>query len=83
MQTIIAILNKAGGWHPRLYLRIENAPYMALVIEATGESGPMGLPVLSVAHYGEQNGDLMRDPEMCLELASDEEPTLDPFYWLC
>ena len=81
MQTIIAILNKAGGWHPGLYLRIENAPYMALVIEATGESGPMGLPVLSVAHYCEQNGDLMRDPEMCLELASDAESILDPFYF--
>ena len=81
MQTIIAILNKAGGWHPGLCLRIENAPYMKLVIEATGESGPMGLPVLSVAHYGEQNGDLMRDPEMCFEIGSDDEPHLDPFYF--
>ena len=41
---------------------------MALVIEATPEPGPLGLPGLSVAHYGEQNGDLMRDPEMCFEL---------------
>ena len=41
---------------------------MALVIEATDESGPCGLPAISVCHYGEQNGDLMRDPEMCFEL---------------
>lgn len=41
---------------------------MALVIEALDESGPLGLPALSVAHCGEQNGDLMRDPEMCFEL---------------
>ena len=41
---------------------------MELVIEATDESGPCGLPAISVAHYGEQNGDLMRDPEMCFEL---------------
>ena len=81
MQTILAILKSAGGWHPGLYLRIENAPYMTLVIEATGEPGPMGLPVLSVAHYGEQNGDLMRDPEMCFEFVSGEEPHLDPFYF--
>ena len=81
MQTILAILKRAGGWHPGLYLRIENVPYMTLVIEATGESGPMGLPVLSVAHYGEQNGDLMRDPEMCFEIGSSEEPLLDPFYF--
>ena len=43
MQTILQILKKAGGWHHGLYLKIENPPYMALVIEATDESGPMGL----------------------------------------
>ena len=59
MQTILDILKKAGGWHPGLYLKIDNAPYMELVIEAMDESGPMGLPAISVAHYGEQNGDLM------------------------
>ena len=42
---------------------------MALVIEATPEPGPTGLPAISIAHYGEQNGDLMRDPEMCFELS--------------
>ena len=52
MQTILQILNKAGGWCPGLYLKIDNAPYMELVIEAMDESGPMGLPALSVAHYG-------------------------------
>ena len=41
---------------------------MVLVIEAI-EPGPLGLPGLSVAHYGEQNGDLMRDPEMWFELS--------------
>jgi len=45
----------------------------------------MGLPALSVAHYGEQNGDLMRDPEMCFELCLPigSKACLDPFYWLC
>jgi hypothetical protein len=81
MQTIVDILTKAGGWHPGLYLKIDNAPYIELVIEAMDESGPMGLPALSVAHYGEQNGDLMRDPEMCFELHLSGSPGLDPFYW--
>ena len=56
---------------------------MALVIEATPEPGPLGLPAISVAHYGEQNGDLMRDPEMCFELSRPigGELILDPFYW--
>jgi hypothetical protein len=81
MQTLLDILKRAGGWNPGLYLKIENAPYMALVIEATDESGPSGLPAISIAHYGEQNGDLMRDPEMCFELGFAEGPHLDPFYF--
>jgi hypothetical protein len=48
MQTLLDILNRAGGWNPGLYLKIENAPYMALVIEATDESGPSGLPAIGV-----------------------------------
>ncbi len=59
MQTILRILEQARGWHHGLYLKIENPPYMTLVIEATDESGPSGLPAISVCHYGEQNGDLL------------------------
>jgi len=81
MQTILQILKRAGGWHPGLSLKIENLPYMALVIEALDESGPLGLPALSVAHYGEQNGDLMRDPKMCFELGLAGGAHLNPFYW--
>jgi hypothetical protein len=81
MKTILAILKQAGGWHHGLYLRIENPPYMALVIEATDESGPCGLPAISVCHYGEQNGDAMRDPEMCFELGLAGGAHLNPFYW--
>src|SRR5580698_2806485 len=80
MKTILQILKLAGGWHHGLNLKIENPPYMALVIESTDESGPRGLPAISVAHYGEQNDDLMRDPEMCFELGP-EGARLDPFYW--
>jgi len=81
MKTILRILDLAGGWNHGLSLRIENAPYLPLCIEATDESGPCGLPCVSVAHYGEQNGDLMRDPEMCFELGSAGGAHLDPFYW--
>ena len=78
MQTILRILKQAGGWHHGLYLKIENSPYMALVIEATDESGPCGLPAISIAHCGEQNGDQMRDPEMCFELGFADGPNLPP-----
>ena len=70
MRTILQILERAGGYRSDLYLRIEKSPYMALVIEATPEPGPLKAPAISIAHYGEQNGDMMRDPEMCFELTN-------------
>ena len=83
MQTFLRILEKAGGFRPSLYLKIDNPPYMALVIEATPEPGPLGLPAISIAHYGKQNGDPMRDPEMCFELSKPiaGKLTLDPYSW--
>lgn len=45
------------------HCRIENSPaFMAACVERINDT-PLG-PVFSVAHYYEQNGDLMRDPEM-------------------
>ena len=83
MKTILRIFERAGDYRPTLYLKIENPPYMALVIEATPEPGPTGLPAISIAHYGEQNGDLMRDPEMCFELVNSPqgELSLSSFYF--
>jgi hypothetical protein len=57
MKTLLQILEKAGGYRTGLFLRIENPPYMALVIEAAPELGPLGYAAISVAHYGELNGD--------------------------
>ena len=81
MDTLLRILREAGGWNHGLHLHIENPPYMALVIEAMDESGPCGLPAISVALYGELNGDAMRDPEMCFELGLSGGVHLDPFYF--
>jgi len=81
MKTVLDILRRAGGWRPSLYLKILNPPYMELVIEAIDESGPCGLPAISVAHYGEQNGDAMRDPEMCFELGLAGGPHPTVFYY--
>ena len=82
MQTVFAIMKQAGGWRPSLCLKIENPPYMELVIEAVGEPGPSGLRAISAYHYGIQNGDLMRDPEMCFELFRERGKTVfNPWYW--
>jgi hypothetical protein len=83
VKTLIAIIEKGGGWRPSLYLKIDNAPYMELVIESVDESGPLGLPSISVCHYGKLNGDAMRDPEMCFEIERAEDGTLslNPWYF--
>ncbi len=81
MQTVLELIKRAGGWHPGLYLKIDNAPYMELVIEAMDESGPWRLPAISVCHFGEQNGDAMRDLELCFELGLFGGSHLNAFYW--
>lgn len=77
MKTVQAIIDSRGGLEAlkKQYLRIENPPYMRLVIEYIG-TGPYGGPAVSVAHYYEQNGDAMRDPEMTFELAEKDGLTL-------
>ena len=46
------------------YAKIQNDPsFMPVVIEKVGNLIGYG-EVISIAHYGEQNGDLMADPEM-------------------
>lgn len=44
------------------YIRVENDGWMPLTIEVVGRKS-YGIEI-SVAHYGEMNGDAMRDPEM-------------------
>jgi len=46
---------------------------MTLVIEGMQARGPNGLPAVSVTHYGEQNGDLVGDPEMIFEAEESSE----------
>src|SRR5947209_6023430 len=43
---------------------------MPLCLEVVGR-GPQGGTLLSVAHYYEQGGDLMRDPDLVVEIAPD------------
>ena len=50
-------------------IRLQVPGFMRLVIEHVG-TGPNGGELVSVAHYGEQNGDLMRDPEIVFEVAA-------------
>lgn len=74
MKTIQQILKNQNN--PG-YCKIENGPFMPLVIERIG-TGPNGHPAISVAHYYEQNGDLIADPEMCFE---EWDGKLWPYYF--
>ena len=44
--------------------RFISGGYMPLCMEYLYYTDHRGFPVYSIAHYGEQNGDLMRDPDM-------------------
>ena len=46
-----------------------NGTFMAVCVEIIGRSG-LG-PLVSVAHYYEQNGDLMRDPDIVFWVDAD------------
>jgi hypothetical protein len=82
MHTLALILMEAGKQEPGFNLHIDNPPWMPLDIEDILTSGPNGLPTLSVAHYGKQNGDPMRDPEMLFEVRRDgSEFAFDVYYW--
>lgn len=82
MSTVLQIIQESGGFQPGKSISVENEPWMRLVIEVLPELGPDGHMVISVAHYGEQNSDLMRDPEMTFEVVErDGVPELRAFYF--
>ena len=83
MKTILQIIEEAGGLPKADCISIDNEPWMRLVIEVLPEKGPDGHVVVSVAHYGEQNSDAMRDPEMLFEVVEEGggQPKFWPFYF--
>lgn len=73
MQAVITAILQQHGYTAAyeqaddFHLKVENPPYMELVIEKHGAE-------VSVAHYYTQNGDAMRDPEVTFHLP-DWSPT--------
>ena len=64
------------GMNGRNHRRYESAGFMPLVIESLYSEGD-DVKVYSLTHYGEQNGDAMRDPDM--EMRVDfEAGTVEP-----
>ena len=49
--------------------------YMPLSVEHIGQSAD-GHRLIAICHYGEQHGDLMRDPEMVFEMHTSVAPDM-------
>mgnify|MGYP000749504183 CR=1 FL=1 len=64
------------------YVKLFADAYMPLVAEKVGEGfwADIHLRQLSLAHYGECNGDLMADPEMMF-FFNEEYSVAIPFYY--
>jgi len=71
MRNVQKIIDSRGGLTAlkQRPIRLRVPGFMRLVIEHVG-TGPRGGELVSVARYGEQNGDLMRDPEIVFEVAA-------------
>jgi hypothetical protein len=54
-------------------VRLTVKGYMPLSVEVIGQSAE-GNRLIAICHYGEQNGDLMRDPEMVFEIHTSASP---------
>lgn len=61
----------------KTYKRYESGGLMPLVMEYLHYNDYKGRPVYSMAHYGEQNGDLMRDPDLVFSV-DWEAGTVEP-----
>jgi hypothetical protein len=77
MRNVQTIIDTFGGLEALKHrpIRLTVPGFMRLVIEYIGK-GPRDLDMISVAHYGEQNGDPMRDPEIMFEICPDSKGSL-------
>lgn len=54
------------------YAKFTSNGYMDLTIEKLWYDDPFGNPVYSICHWGEMNGDAMRDPEITFGVNKDK-----------
>jgi hypothetical protein len=75
-QHFATVLTQLLGNDTAIRLTVDG--YMPLSIEDIGQSAE-GNRLISICHYGRQNGDLMRDPEMVFEVYASPAPaTAEP-----
>ena len=70
-QHFASVLTQLLGNETAVRLTVNG--YLPLSVENIGQSAD-GNRLISLCHYGEQNGDLMRDPEMVFEIDRSAAP---------
>jgi len=82
MLCITTILRLAGLLKRGFQIRVENPPWKDLVIRDLQQTGPHGIPAISVAHCEDEKGTVAVDPEMHFEMETQAgEIVLRPFYY--
>ena len=72
MKTVLQIIEEAGGLATFTWTRIENPPFMLLVIESLGESGPTATaPCRSPLRRAERRRN--ERSEICAEVVVENE----------
>jgi hypothetical protein len=72
LRTLPAIIERFGGLEQFTHVQLRTEGFMPLTIEKLEhERGPHGGVLVSVMHTHEQNGDLMRDPDVVFEVVGD------------
>jgi hypothetical protein len=73
MNSVKEIINLYGGMEKlqKLAIWVEVEGFMPLSIEYAGV-GLRGGSLVSIAHYYQQNGDMMADPDLVVEIIGDE-----------
>lgn len=75
-QHFASVLSQLLGTDTAIRLNVNG--YMPLSVEDIGASAE-GNRLVSICHYGEQNGDLMRDPDMVFEIHTwADAPAAEP-----
>ena len=72
-QHFATVLTQLLGTDTAVRLTVKG--YMPLSVEDIGQSTD-GNRLIAICHYGEQNGDLMRDPEMVFEIHTSAAPDM-------
>src|SRR5437870_1283625 len=72
MKSIQELIERHGGIAAlkEKHISLENPPYMRLAVECLSDAGPHR-HIISVTHWGEQNGAAMRDPDMTFFVIAD------------